>query len=135
MMTLAAGDYYVNGITLKNGATLIIDASSGPVNLYLEGGAEAKNGSSVNILGQPTDFSLFSNGTDSIILKNNGTFKGMIYAPYAFVQVMNSADMYGLVWADYAELKNSGDVYIDEAISEQYMSDTVSLAYWKLVRN
>jgi hypothetical protein len=133
-MTLPAGDYYLTDVILRNGATLDIDASAGPVNLYLEGKLEAKNGSAINSNGQPTDFNLFSNSNKDIIIKNNGGFKGYIYAPNAFVEIMNSGDFFGVVWGEEVEMKNTGDIYVDMALLERYWSDSVYLVSWKEVR-
>jgi len=43
-LTLTAGDYYITDIVLRNGSTLTIDASSGPVNIYLSGTLDAEEG-------------------------------------------------------------------------------------------
>jgi hypothetical protein len=138
-MTLSAGTYYLEDITLGNGATLDIDASGGPVIIYLKdsgnsGGIEAKNGSIININAEPGDFQIYSDSTGSLVFKHSGHFKGMIYAPYAQVVVMNTADTYGLFWGDNVELKNSGDIYIDTSLTTARLSDDIDLVSWKLLR-
>ena len=132
-MTLSAGIYYVSEITLNNSATLNINATSGPVKIYLTGELDAKNGSSINLVGDPPDFTIYSNSSDPITLFNSSLFKGTIYAPYASVEVKNSADFYGLVWADEVDIKNSGDVYIDLSIVKENPSDEITLLSWKEV--
>ncbi|MBN2284456.1 MAG: hypothetical protein JXO48_11255, partial [Deltaproteobacteria bacterium] len=123
-------DYYITSLTLKNGATLNIDASAGPVNVYLsgtvdisEGDLEAKTGASINSNGNPTDFKLFSNSSQDVIFKHNGDFRGMIYAPYSHVEIKNSADAYGLVWGGTADIKNGGEFYFDTALKDLYPSN------------
>ena len=138
-MTLRSGTYYIRTITLNNSATLDIDASSGPVRIFLTsasggGKLEAKNGSSINFLGLPTDISIYSNASAPITLKHSGNFQGLIYAPYAQVIVMNSADFYGLVWAEDAEIKNAGNFFIDRTLTDHRYSSDVYLAAWKDVR-
>jgi hypothetical protein len=140
-MTLTAGDYYIHDLTLRANTTLNI---IGPVNIYLTGSMEAKKGSTINTTGNPTDLSIFSNGGDSdrnrgvgygigesIILKNDGDFKGLIYAPYTPIIVMNSADFYGIAWGEQVEIKNGGDVYIDIALMQSYLGNVVKLLTWK----
>ncbi|MDD5451650.1 MAG: pilus assembly PilX N-terminal domain-containing protein [Desulfovibrionales bacterium] len=127
-------DYYVTDITLNNGATLNIDATAGPVNIYLAGGVDAKNGSAINITGVPPDFTIYSNSTDSIVFRHGGTFKGTVYAPYASVEMKNSSDVYGLIWANTSDIKNSGEFYFDTALKDKYLSDNVSILSWKEVR-
>ena len=140
-LTLTAGDYYITEIILKNGSTLEIDATSGPVNIYLDGiidaedgELEAKNGSAINNLGQSTDFSIFSNSSQDIIFKHSSDFKGMVYAPNADVQLNNSAGVYGLIWGNTVGINNSGGFYFDEAIKDKYLSPdnyTIEVLSWK----
>ena len=133
-MTLPTGNYYLSGIELNNSATLTIDASAGPVNIYLTGGANFKNGCSVNIIGQPPDFSLYSNSSATLLLYNSSSFKGLIYAPYADIQIDNSGNFYGVVWGDEVELKNSGDCFIDMTLINRLVGDDITLFTWKEVR-
>ena len=140
-MTLTAGDYYITSIILKNGSTLEIDATNGPVNIYLngivdaeDGELEAKNGSAINNLSDPTDFSIFSNSDQDIVFKHDSAFKGTIYAPNADVQLNNSAGVYGLIWGKTVGINNGGGFYFDEAIKDKFLSPTdytVELDSWK----
>jgi len=134
-LTLTAGNYYLTSIELKNGSTLNIDSSGGDVNIYLTGGLDAKNGSSVNVTGDPTDFSLFSNSTDGIDFKHGSAFKGTVYAPYASVVVKNSANVYGMIWANEVDIKNSGELYFDTALKDKWLDDTVSIVSWREILN
>lgn len=141
VITLTAGDYYITSLILKNGSTLEIDASAGPVNIYLngildaeDGELESKNGSEINNLSQPTDFSIFSNSTQDIVFKHSSNFKGMVYAPNAHVEMKNSGDVYGLVWANSAQIHNSAGFYFDEALRDKWPSPnkyTVEIVSWK----
>ncbi len=140
-LTLTAGDYYLTSIVLKNGSTLEIDATAGPVNIYLDGivdaedgELEAKNGSAINNLSQPTDFAIFSNSTQDITFKHSSDFKGMVYAPNAHVELKNTAGVYGLIWGNTATIHNSGEFYFDEAIKDKYKSPnnyTITILSWK----
>lgn len=140
-MTLTAGDYYITSIILKSGATLEIDATAGPVNIYLngivdaeDGDLEAKNGSAINNASQPTDFAIFSNSTQDIVFKHSSDYKGIVYAPNAHVEMKNSADVYGLVWGKTAAIHNSGEFYFDEALKDKFLSPykySVEIASWK----
>ena len=140
-LTLTAGDYYITDIVLRNGSTLEIDATSGPVNIYLsgtldaeEGELESKNGSEINNLSQPTDFSIFSNSDQDITFKHSSAFKGMVYAPNAHVEMNNSAGVYGLIWGNTATINNDGEFYFDVAIKDKYLSPnnfTIDVLSWK----
>ena len=140
-MTLTAGDYYITSIILKNGSTLEIDATSGPVNIYLsgtldaeDGELESKNGSALNNLSQPTDFSIFSNSSQDITFKHSTAYKGMVYAPNAHVEMKNTAGVYGLIWGNTATIHNSGEFYFDEAIKDKWLNPnnhTIDVLSWK----
>lgn len=130
-LTLHAGNYCFTDITLRNGACLNIDASAGQVNIWLTGKLEAKNGSSINCTGNPPDFSIFSTSTESLIFKHNADFKGLIYAPYAKVEVMNSGTLYGAVWANEIETKNSAIIYFDEALKTEYQTLGFEIIGWQ----
>ena len=120
--------YYLTDITLGNGDTLKIDTSSGPVYIYLTGGLEAKNGSTINVTGNPTDVTIYSNSSENIDFKNSSIVKGAVYAPYANVNIHNSSDFYGMVWAETIDLKNSGNIYYDTALQgtfEQVLGTTL----------
>ncbi len=82
----------------------------------------------------PTDFRVYSNSSNDIVFKHGSEFRGFVYAPNAFVQVMNSADYYGVVWAEEVELKNGGDFYIDVALLDMFWSSGVYIASWREVR-
>ncbi|MBN1827611.1 MAG: hypothetical protein JW884_00495 [Deltaproteobacteria bacterium] len=129
--------YYFTNLTLKNGAVLTIDASSGPVTIYLSGSLEAKNGSTINVTGSPCDLSIFSNSTSGIVLKHNGDTKGLIYAPYASVELKNSAQAYGLIWADSIDFKNSAQFFVDTAVMDRHSGGlhTIQVLSWRDLSN
>jgi hypothetical protein len=131
---LTAGNYYVSDITLGNGATLVVDASSGPVNIYLTGSADFKYGSIVNVSGAPVNFNLYSNSSQGIRLFNSSSFSGTIYAPLASVEVKNDGNFYGMVWGQVVDIKNSGEVYIDLNTVYRRMSNELKLLSWKDIR-
>jgi len=128
-------DYYFTSILLRNGANLTIDASAGPVNIFLEGGLSANNESAINVTGKPTDFSIFSNSTTLIDFKHSSTFKGFVYAPFANVNMKNSSSVYGAIWASQVDIKNSGTLYFDTALKDKFASNDLTLTAWKDVRN
>ena len=132
LRVLEAGDYYFTDITLNNGAELIIDCSAGDVNIYLDGGLEAKNGSTITVVnGHAADFGIFSNSnTDNLIFKHGSHFQGVVYAPYTTVEMKNSGNFYGAIWADTVDLKNSAEVWFDTALKDKYLWDEVEIAAW-----
>ena len=131
-------NYYFTDFKLGNGAALEIDATNGPVNIYVDGGdITISNGATVNANGKPTDLSIFSNTTGNVKFKYNGITKAMIYTPFADVFMMNSGDLYGSIWSNKTDLKNSGDVYFDMALKDKYTEwlNEMDITSWKDVRN
>ena len=127
-------NYYFAGVTLNNGANLNIDTSAGPVNIYMTGGLEAKNGSGLNVTGLPTDFAIYSNSSSSLIFKHGSTFKGLVYAPLATIEMKNSADVYGALWGNTVDIKNSGELYYDVALKDALFSKDMQISAWENVR-
>ena len=78
---------------------------------------------------------MFSNSTDGIDFKHNSTFKGTVHDPYADVVVKNSADVYGMIWANGLDIKNTGELYFDTALKDKWLSDTVEIVSWREVIN
>jgi len=135
-LTLTAGNYYLTSIKLENGSTLNIDASAGPVNIYLTGDAEfdAKKGSSIKNTGNPTDLTIYSDSKKKIDFTHCTGFKGAIYAPYADIDVN---DAYGMIWAEKVDINKSGVVYFDTALKDKdkWLADTVSIVSWREILN
>ena len=128
-------NFYLTRLTLATGATLNIDTSLGPVNIYVTGALDAKHGSAINTSGQPTDVTIYSNATDDITFENGGDLKGAVYAPYAKVEIENSGDFYGMIWAKDALIHNPGVFYFDTALKDQFTSNEICLLSWREVRN
>ncbi len=125
-------NYYLSSIDLANHATLTVNAdASHPVNIFLTGKLDAKNGAIINNNGLPTDFTVFSNSNQLIGIHHGGVFKGLIYAPYATVELKNSADLYGAIWAKTVDLKNSGEVYFDTALKDKYLLSDLNVLSWR----
>lgn len=133
--TLTAGSYYLTEISLNNGEALTIDASLGPVKIFLTGPADFKNGSTINNTGNPGNLFLYSNSGQDITFYHGSSFRGVVYAPFASVEIKNSADFYGVLWAGAVDIKNSGNVYIDLSTLNRLISDKIEVAYWRDVRS
>ena len=109
-------NFYFTSITLDAGATLTINPTDGPVNIYLTDKLEAKGGSTINVNGLPPSLTIYSNVNKDIKLIHFGSFKGTIYAPYAKVTVGGSTNFFGLIWGDKIDIKNSVRFFYDEAL-------------------
>ena len=127
--------YHLTGLALREGSTLNIDSTLGPVRIYLTGPLRAQNGSVIYITGNPTDFTIYANSPDDIVFQHEGDLKGTVYAPYAKVVLRNNGDVCGMIWAKEVLVDNSGALYGDMAPKDELSSNDVSLVSWREIRN
>ena len=132
---LTAGDYFLEGILLESGSNLRIDTTFGPVEIFLSGRLLAADGSQIHFDGSASDFRIYSNSDKSIQLANQNDFRGHIYAPYASVSILNKGSFAGGVWARDVTMTPDGDVFIDTALNEKFISNQLEIVGWKEVRN
>ncbi|MBN1932208.1 MAG: pilus assembly PilX N-terminal domain-containing protein [Desulfobacterales bacterium] len=140
---VGGSNFYFTSVELKNNVTLVINTTLGPVNIFLDGGGattgtifDAKNSSITNTSGNPTDFSIYSNSAQKIDFKHGSEFRGFVYAPLGDIDMKNSSAVYGALWGKTVDIKNSGTLYYDAALSDKYIVTTndVSLLSWEEVQ-
>jgi len=130
-------NYYFTSITLKKDSNLTIDVTDGPVNIFLVGGLSTHNNTTINVIdsegdpGNPTDFAIFSNSTTKIDFKHGSTFMGLVYAPFADVDMKNNSSVYGSIWANTVDIKNTGTLYYDTALKDKYTTNNLLPLSWK----
>jgi hypothetical protein len=127
-------NYYFTNIELKTGATLNVDTSGGPVNLFISGELNGKNGTISHASGDPKKFAIFSDRSDPISLSNSNAFYGVVYAPFADLDIFNGAAIYGAILAKTVNLNNSGNFYFDIALKDKYLTKDVAMSSWYEVR-
>jgi hypothetical protein len=145
-MTLTSGRYFLSSLNIRNSSTLKLAATNGPIEIYLTGGGNFGNGTIVQT-GSTTNFQFYSNyvnptnGASDILINNNGSFRGFLYAPYANVQINNSGDFYGAVWGGVVQFNEMGDIFMNtdfvdmtrpetRDIEGDGMDDAWELSYW-----
>jgi hypothetical protein len=106
-------------VRIHNGAELrIMNNPTVPsLKLYLDGDLQADNGSIIdteNHLATGTRLKIYGTNTcESIIFMNSSELSAAVYAPYAHMELKNSAAVYGAFTGESLELKNSGQFYYD----------------------
>jgi hypothetical protein len=143
-------DIYLDGtLRLTNQSTMEVNASNGPVNIYITGNLELYNTSaieligsssgsvtfyvsgtlkvynncSINVTGPPTACTIYSTSTSNAVhFANSCDYKGIIYAPYADIDIENNCSMYGMVWGNTIDISNSGKIYFDTALRDMFQS-------------
>ena len=111
-------------INLSNGAELSI-ADTGSLVVYLDGDFDGKNSAGVtNDNKVPAAFKLYGTGANQTIdLKNGSDFYGAVYAPNADMTLHNGGNAYGSFVVNSFDLKNSGNVYYDKALTDVEVTD------------
>ncbi|MFH0995569.1 MAG: pilus assembly PilX N-terminal domain-containing protein [Pseudomonadota bacterium] len=127
-------NYYFTNIELKAGATLNINTLAGPVNLFMSGELAGKNGTITHAGEDPKKFAIFSDKSDPISLSNSSAFYGVVYAPFADLDIFNGAAIYGAILAKTVEVKNSGNIYFDISLKDKYLTREVVMSTWYEVR-
>jgi hypothetical protein len=116
--------YITGDIELKNNAEIEIKNNSS-LKLYFDGDIEAKNASGFNNKTEiPANLKIFGTGTNQDIdIKNSSDLYGVVYAPNAEMTVHNKVDAYGSFIVEDFELKNGGEVYYDKALRQVSIDD------------
>ena len=127
-------NYYFTNIALKSGATLHVDTSAGPVNLFISGELDGRDGIISHSSGDPKQFAIFSDSFDPVSISVSSAFYGVVYAPFADLDVFNGAAFYGAIHAKTVSMKNPGSFYFDNALNSRYFSKNVSMSSWYEVR-
>lgn len=120
-VTLRAGRYYVSQIDLGNHRTLTIDASSGPVEIYLTGSVSTAPNSTISANPPlPENLIIYSNSNAPMQFQPNMSFVGFIYAPLASIRIQPNGNFLGALWANSISAAPTGRIYVDTDFLEQF---------------
>ena len=133
-VTLRAGDYYVSEINLGNHRTLRVDATDGPVNIYLTGPAYVAPNASIDTGPPlPNNLRIYSNSSSKIDFAPNALFVGFIYAPLATLDIKPNASIYGALWGRDLNISPNGNIYTDNDLFSSMFRTSLVLHSWKQV--
>lgn len=134
---IAGGHYYLERLYVGPNSTLNLTGnSSDPVVFFLTGEVDIKpNSEVVTASGKPTDFLLFSNSDDDIKLFPNGDFEGLIYAPYADINLQPNSAVRGLVFGNNLTLNPGSESFIDTCLLDVLTAPYVEVTQWRHVVN
>jgi hypothetical protein len=111
-------NFYFTEIDIDNTATLSINTTNGPVNIYLTGKLSTNPFSAITVNGTPPSLTIYSRGSEDILIRSTG-FKGTVYAPYAKVELKNNVSVsifFGLIWSKQIYTDNGAKLFYDEAL-------------------
>ncbi|MCE1245332.1 MAG: hypothetical protein LWY06_01675 [Firmicutes bacterium] len=130
--------YIFSGITASGKGKLIIDASSGPVVIYLNGNVSFSGQSGITIThsgslaAKPGDLIFLGTGNcKDIKLTGISSFIGGIYAPSAQLSITGDTQMYGGSVSGAISMKGSIKYDYDTALKKQAGLDNLSVGSWQ----
>jgi Tfp pilus assembly protein PilX len=126
---LGAGAYYAVEVEVLSDVEVTVETG---VTLYLEGPFRMGARAVLDLPeGDPLAFRVFSAGDGSLTLRCARDFTGLVYAPYARVEIEagGNDDLRGLAWADElaVTVTGSGNVELDEALQGHQAFDAYRL--------
>jgi len=131
---LKSGNYYVSSINMQNNRTLQIDASNGPVRIYLTGSFTMGPSSSL-INDNPNNFQVFCLTNQDIKIQPSGNVGMAVYAPNASVTMQPMGNFMGIVWAKELDMKPNEYVWVDTSLLDRYISNNLYTHSWNERRN
>lgn len=114
--TLTAGSYLVSSVSITGNAQLIINASAGPVNLYVTGNISVAGNGIANGSGRPSNLMIFQSGSPGIAFSGNTDFFGTIYAPQSPLAISGNGNMFGAFVASSLQNSGNGGIHFDQAL-------------------
>ena len=91
-------------------------------------------GGDLNTTGTPSDFRIFSNSSEDILIKPKGDSKCFVYAPHAKVQMYPNGNFYGVLWSETIDLKPGGDIWVDTSLLKKIKTNRIVIVSWKELR-
>ena len=135
-VALGSGIYYLTDLCLGPHASLELFATpDNPVVIFLSGPLTTQPSSTIlNTGNSPRSLYIFSNSSSDVRLQPNGTFMGFVYTPYADLHIQPNNNAYGLFWGNTVLLQPMGDLYLDVAAHDDFLSNNMNLTQWKEIR-
>ena len=116
-----AGDVRVNDLDITGNGEIRI-ATGCTAEFYVEGNMKVAGNGVVNQNEDPSALRIYgTQNTSNIMIQGNAAFCGVVYAPWAHVQIKGAKDeesavLYGAVVANSIEIGPHGKIHYDEAL-------------------
>ncbi|HEX2897918.1 MAG TPA: pilus assembly PilX N-terminal domain-containing protein [candidate division Zixibacteria bacterium] len=113
-LVLTSGVYYFSSISLGEQSSIKL-APGAEVTIYMTGNMSLNQGASVNPGGIPSDFFIYSKGTQLNI--NQGTeFRAAFWGPNANIKVEQNTSVYGALSGKSVRVVNSACIHYDRSL-------------------
>lgn len=105
--------------TLRSNSSVVLDASGGPIELYVARDLNMASNSSVvtpSASAEDVQLHLTGDATQVAQFRSNGEFHGTIYAPEATVEIRSNFEVFGAVAARAVVLNSNVRIHYDESL-------------------
>ena len=113
------GTFAVSSLRLRDGATLYVDNSAGPVTLYVGGELSVTNGGRIEAAdADPQNLAVYVDAGKSVKLSGTGSsFHGVLYAPNSTVSISGESQVRGALVGSAVKLEDQGQAHFDRALT------------------
>lgn len=129
-LTLRSGTYYFRGnVTLHGQATITIDASGGPVIIYIDGTWDTSGGNVVNTTGKASNLQIYGTDASTAMAFAGGAQAYFVaYARRAAITLLGTSDLYGSFTGASVTLNGTARAHYDGTLGNQVLGPS----YWML---
>lgn len=113
------GTLVVDALEIDSGSKLTIDATNGPVRIYVQSSMQLQSGSTLSTAGTNpawTSVLVAAATAGSVTLGSSGTFYGTIYSPSADVSIPSALEVFGSVTARNLSVQGRAKLHFDLAL-------------------
>lgn len=107
IITLSTGTYYLKGISLAGGASIVL---AGPVAILVEGDININGGSVLNSGGIASGLNIFVSTNSTLSFTGGGSLAAYVYAPYSDLKLAGNALLGGHYFVHSATLSGTGNI-------------------------
>ena len=108
----------LDSLETSPGSVLTLDATNGPIELFVTGPVLLDNNSDVfSTADSARDVLIyFTSEEDDIVLDSNASFVGAIFAPYTSVKVSSNWEIFGALGAKAIAMDSNSQLHFDESL-------------------
>jgi hypothetical protein len=115
------GSFLVTSLNLKDGSTLFVDNSAGPVTLYVSGSIQATERSEVILSDtDPEKFAMYVTGNQPVTIAEGSLFSGVVYAPSSPLSLSGRGVFFGAFVGNTVDVSGLAIVHYDSLLRGSY---------------
>ena len=130
-LVLASGVYFFSSIHGDSLSSLTL-APGASVTIYVTGEFEIEHNSSVNLGGKPSNFVVYSKGSEFEV-EHDSQFYGVFYGPQAEFEIEHSSATYGSIVAREIEMEDNSCFHFDRSLVDlsKGVGEGFEIAWWR----